>query len=235
MRRLSLLVLAMGSLIAASGCSLFGHESPDPFLAEGFRPLFNGTDLTGWKLTGQDKSWSVEDGAIVCNPQGGSAAYLYTEGQYSDFILQVEYKVKREGGNSGVFFRCNNMKSFPGSGFEVQILGDYDSQEHTWHNAGALYGTVAPPANYSNPVGEWNRYTILVFDRNIVVHMNGNLLYHMNIDDPEINATVLKLSRKDLVPKNRKHSLGHISLQNHGDWVAFRNLRIKEIKREDNQ
>ena len=176
----TMLVLALISGLSLTGCQLFESSHHDPFAAQGFVSLFNGKDLSGWKLTDEeDPGWKVEDGAIVCEPvENKPQAYLYTEGQYGDFILQVEYKVREDGANSGVFFRCNNTKSFPSSGFEVQVLGDYGNPP-SQTTAGAIYGTMAPPANYSNPIGEWNRYEIIVFGRNIITFMNGHLLYHM--------------------------------------------------------
>ena len=150
-------------------CTLISYVlvlSAAPLLAaaeaqEGFKPMFNGKDLTGWKTTG---NWIAEEGGIVAlHPRPGEHgwqrydAYLTTERKYRDFILDLEFKIAK-GGNSGVFLRVGDPKSQVNSGFEVQILDTHGKKDITAHDCGGVIGTAVPSKNMAKPAGEWNRY-----------------------------------------------------------------------------
>lgn len=176
---------------------------------EGFMPLFNGKDLDGWDIIGDKDAWQVKDGLIVCTGKGGG--WLKTKWEFDDFIFRVEWRIKK-GGNSGVFFRAKPTHDPWVQGFEVQILDDEGKIGTT--NCGAIYGVLAPK---TNPVksGEWNAYEIRAIGNRVQVYFNGVLVHDVVLD--EIPALANRPKR------------GYIGLQNHGDYIEFRNPRIKEV------
>jgi hypothetical protein len=176
---------------------------------EGFMPLFNGKNLDDWEIIGDKEAWQVKDGLIVCTGQGGG--WLKTKWEFDDFIFRVEWRIKK-GGNSGVFFRAKPVNDPWVQGFEVQILDDGGQIGPT--NCGAIYGVLPPKVN---PVksGEWNTYEIRAIGDRVQVYFNGVLVHDVDL------SKVPALANR---PKR-----GYIGLQNHGDYVEFRNPRIKEI------
>ena len=178
---------------------------------DGFTPLFNGKDLAGWTLAG-DPSWSVEDGAIYCSGKGGG--YLWTDAEFEDCILRLEYKIS-PGGNSGVFPR-GRQQAPADRGWEVQILDDpaYPKVKPEGR-AGAIYKVAAPYRYVSRPAGEWNQLQITCEQGHIVVVMNG-----VKIVDAESDQF------PELAKRPRK---GRIGLQNHHTPVWFRNIEIAPL------
>ncbi|MBC8372175.1 MAG: DUF1080 domain-containing protein [Planctomycetes bacterium] len=188
--------------------------------ADGFRPMFNGKDLTGWKTTG---NWKVlKDNVIALEPRPGERgwtrydAYLTTDRKYKDFIIDLEFKFKK-GGNSGVFLRVGDPKSQVNSGFEVQILDTHGKKKFGAHDCGGVIGTSGPSKMMVKPAGEWNRYIISVIGSQLKVNLNGE-----QIQDFDMSKTGLK---------NRPLS-GYIGFQDEGKYLWYRNVRIKELTGE---
>ena len=178
----------------------------------GFEPLFNGRDLTGWVQVGPTEgAWSVADGVLVCNGQG--RGWIRPAGVYEDFILRLEYKIKRNS-NSGIFLRTSEQGRPAFAGMEIQII---DHPDHTTgvKATAAIYDSVAPSRNTSRPLGQWNALEITCNGRRVAVRHNGVTVVDANLDAyPELRA---RLPR------------GYIGLQNHGTPVAFRNIGIKAL------
>jgi hypothetical protein len=136
---------------------------------EGFKPLFNGVDLSGWEGADKDAAacWMVDDHDLVCTGKPGP--WLRSTEQYGDFELRLEYKLK-EGGNSGVYIRVpkngqhHSEGAGPdGAGIEVQILDDNAERYKdlkAYQYTGSLYAIVAAEPRVSRPPGEWNSMTI---------------------------------------------------------------------------
>ncbi|MCG3128683.1 MAG: hypothetical protein CHACPFDD_03573 [Phycisphaerae bacterium] len=189
---------------------------------EGFVPLFNGKDLAGWTVVGQKKdAFQVEaDGVLSCT--GGGGGWLRTNDEYKDFVLKLDYKISPSG-NSGVFVRATKDGDPAFTGMEVQIMDDAGKDASPQGN-GALYDEVAPAKNMSKPAGEWNSYEIMCFGNELRVALNGEQLYHINLD-----------TNADKHHKREKLSMraatGFIGLQDHGNPVWFRNIRIKPLDR----
>ncbi|MDP6544117.1 MAG: DUF1080 domain-containing protein [Phycisphaerae bacterium] len=188
--------------------------------ADGFKPMFNGKDLTGWKTTG---NWLVKkDNVIALEPRPGEHgwtryhAYLTTDRKYKDFILDLEFKFKKRG-NSGVFLRVGDPKSQVKSGFEVQILDTHGKKKFGAHDCGGVIGTSGPSKMMVKPAGEWNRYIISVIGSQLKVNLNGE-----QIQDFDMSKTKLK---------NRPLS-GYIGFQDEGKYLWYRNVRIKELNVE---
>lgn len=193
--------------VMASRC--FAAEAPV------MRPLFNGTDLSGWKGAG----YVVEDGAIVCTPQGKN---LITEATYSSYILDFEFKLP-PGGNNGLGIHYPGSGDGAYTGLELQILDHTapkykDLKDTQFH--GSIY-TMAPAKKSGlKPVGEWNRQRVSVLGSVIIVELNGEIILRANLDD---------LSRLHPNHEGVKRRAGHIAWLGHGDRVAFRNIQITEL------
>lgn len=186
---------------------------------EGFKPLFNGKDLTGWTTEG---NWVVEDGGVLAiKPREGEEGwkrfedYLYTKKKYGDFVLKLEYKLK-EGGNSGVFFRIGDREEPVDKGIELQILDSYGTpdEEMTAHDCGGIIRTAAPSTNAAKPAGEWNEVKIALRGDHLKAWLNGK-----KIQDLSLEGT----------PVEDRPDRGYISLQDHGLNMWFRNIRIKTL------
>jgi hypothetical protein len=176
-----------------------------------FNPLFNGKDLSGWKVIGPE-CWSAVDGVLRCTGEGGG--WIHTERECADFDLRLEYKIS-EDGNSGIFLRAPDEGEPWRTGFEVQILDDFGDEPPDTHNAGAIYDIVAPSKNMSKPTGEWNQAEVICRGRQLTVILNGECVIDVNLDsDPRLQERAAK---------------GYLGVQNHGNLVEFRDLRVREF------
>lgn len=184
---------------------------------QGFVPMFNGKDLTGWQTTG---NWVVKEGNIVTlEPRPGEhgwqrySDYITTVKKYGNFELKLDFKFNPKG-NSGVFMRVGDIKDHVNSGFEVQILDTHGKTEFGHHDCGGVIRTVGPTKMMVKPAGEWNSYHIKLVDSQLTVILNGEQI--VDID----------LSKTDM--KDRP-MVGHIGFQDEGKPIWYRNVRIREL------
>ena len=190
----------------------------------GFTPLFNGTDLAGW--IGDKKGYEAEDGKIVIHPGRGSGN-LYTEREYSDFILRFEFKLT-PGANNGLGIRAPLEGDAAYLGMELQVLDNTadkykDLQPYQYH--GSIYGVVPAKRGHLKPVGKWNEQEVIADGKRITVKMNGVTIVDADIGEASTPQT---LDGKDHPGLKRKK--GHIGFLGHGSRVEFRNIRIRELK-----
>lgn len=221
------------SVFIALGSAVFAAETPKPD-AEGFVPMFNGRDLTGWtNINCAPETWSVRDGKIYCTgkPVGG----LRTMKQYENFIVELEWRHLQRSGNSG-FFAWGSPINAPGvpflRGIEVQMLDhgyaeDFEKKngkKSDWftthgdvfaiHSATMTYVGKTngkrsfPTEDRSKPSPEWNHYRIVANNGSLRLHVNGK----------EVSGGDEANYRK-----------GYLALESEGAPVEFRNLRIKEL------
>lgn len=198
-------VLAFGLLTLLS-CSR--PASPPAFQpGEGWIPLFNGKDLSGWKLVGRyPPDWRVDDG-VTYTPTASDS--IYTERTFLNFQLHVEFKIAKDG-NSGVFLRGRK---------EVQIYDSHGKDKLDATECGAIFQKVAPSANACKPAGEWQAYDITIVGSKITVVLNGTTV----IDGAEVEGvTGGQLDDKVGQP-------GPLMLQGDEAPVWFRNLWIKPL------
>jgi sugar phosphate isomerase/epimerase len=167
-------------------------------------------------------TWFVEDGKMTL--KGGG--YIWSKETFGDFILDLDFKVAKNG-NSGVFFRTSDHKDIVNTGIEVQIHDTTDGYKYGM--CGAIYDCLPPKVNAMKP-GKWNRMTLMAYDNMIYVVMNGKQIIEMNLDkwtepgkNPNGTKNKFKYAYKDI-----KRS-GHIGLQDHGDDIWFRNVKIKKL------
>jgi hypothetical protein len=203
----------------------FAVAARDGQADEGFTPLFNGVDLTGWKQYQSDKeNWSVEKDMIVCQGRGGG--WLGTLRDYGDFEVRLEYRLK-PAGNSGVYLRAPVKGWISRDGMEIQILDDLHptyAKIDYYQYTGAIYHVVPPKRRAAKPAGEWNAMAIRAHGRQVQVKLNGITILDADLDqcrkDPAVAKEHPGLAR----------ATGKIGLQSHTDRVEFRNIRIKELK-----
>jgi hypothetical protein len=190
--------------------------------SNGFVPLFNGKDLTGWEMK-QSKGdikdfWSVKEGILTARAGTG---WLSTTKEYGDFVLRVEWRIF-EGGNSGVFIRVPGVKegmSPSATGAEIQILDDnaakYKGKLKDYQYSGSIYTFVPCAKPVFKGAGEWNTFEITCKGDHITVVYNGEKV---------AEADAGKIA--ELGKRPRK---GFIGLQNHGSPVEFRKVEIKVL------
>lgn len=184
---------------------------------DGFKPMFNGTDLKGWKTTG---NWVVEaDNIVSLHPRDGEEgwqryeAYLMTDRRYKDFVIDLDFKILKAG-NSGVFFRVDDPLDPVEKGIEVQILDTYGLEKPGHHDCGGVIRTAAPSKNMVKPAGEWNHYTIMCKGNHLTVELNGEKIIDLQLDESAM--------------KDRPMD-GYIGFQDEAKRVWYRNVRIKEL------
>ncbi len=179
--------------------------------AEGFQLLFNGKDLSGWKIVGEPDAWSVQRGVLHCNGKG--RGWIRPDKTFTDFVLRLQYRIS-EGGNSGIFLRTSEEGRPAYQGMEIQILDDWRSPVST-KSTGAIYDAVAPKLNASKRAWSWNDVEVSCIGPRVRVVMNGREM--LDCDTSAVPAL-----------KDRLKS-GYIGLQNHNSVVEFRQIRIKEM------
>lgn len=213
--------------------------------ADGWVLLFDGESSTGWRGVNKPHfpvAWIIEDGALKCQGSGRGEAgaadggdILYTK-EFSNFRLMLEWKIS-EGGNSGIFYLGKEVEGWPiwRTAPEMQVL-DNDRHPDSFlgvdgnRKAGSLYDLI--PANPQNakPAGEWNSVEIIVYRGTVIHKQNGEtvLEYHLWTDD--WNQLVAGSKFPGLNPDwANVAEAGFIALQDHGDDVWFRNIKIKEL------
>ncbi len=217
--------------LAASAAGLLAQE-------QGFTPLFNGKDLTGWVYGRRgdaenktSKGYQVENGVLFTTREDGGN--LFTEKEYADFILRFEFKLT-ENANNGIGVRAPLTGDAAYAGMEIQVLDDSGSQYTDLRPAqyhGSVYQMFPAKRGFQKPVGEWNSEEITVKGRRITVTLNGVTIVDANLDDVTDEAVLAKhrdLSRPE-GSRGIANTKGHVGLLGHGTRVEFRNIRIKEL------
>ena len=201
----------------------------------GWKLLFDGKTTKGWRGYGKKEfpaGWKVVDGAITLVDKGGGD--IMTVDQYDNFEFSIDWRIA-EGGNSGIMYRVAEKTGAAPyvTGPECQILDDErhpDGKKGKDGNrlAGALYDLYGPSKKVSKPAGEWNTAKV-VLDGNKVEHwLNGEKIVEAEIGSADWNARIAASKWKDAAEFG-KVAKGHIDLQDHGDKVEFRNIKIRPI------
>ena len=180
-----------------------------------WQALFNGNNLAGWSTTG---NWrATANGTLSIEPRLGEegwqryADYLWTDKEYGNFILELEYKIQPKG-NSGIFLGVKNKKNPVYEGIEIQILDSHEKKDAlTPHDCGGVIGIRPPESNAAKPAGEWNKMRISCRGDHLLVNLNGHQIIDLNVGE--------KIGRSQPLT-------GHIGLQDHGLPLEFRNIKI---------
>ena len=169
-------------------------------------------------------SWAFDANGVLNRKGGGD---IWTKEKYGNFILDLEFKVAK-GSNSGVFIRTGSIENWLNTAIEVQIHETTDGARHG--ACGAIYDCLSPSKNVVKKAGEWNHYVITCLGNKIYVVLNGEQIIDMDLNlwteahkNPDGTPNKFTTAYKNM-PR-----VGHIGLQDHGDPVWFRNLRIKSL------
>lgn len=239
MKKILLSFLALGLLTASS--------LPTTNETKGeWESLFDGETLNGWhrfNRKGVTPIWTAKNGLLTFDPElrpkGDYIHDIVTDKAYKSFELSIEWNIS-EGGNSGIFWGVQEGESHNkpySTGPEIQVL---DNERHPdakanpkFHQAGALYDLVQPSKDVCNPAGEWNRI-VLKIDHNKnqgSVKLNGTQIVEFPLSGREWDALVSNSKFNDDCNFKRfgKFKSGKIGLQDHGDKVSFRNIKIRKL------
>jgi hypothetical protein len=217
--RLAILLMLLTCAPAAAGTS-------------GWRPLFNGTDLSGWrgyKGAPAPTKWRVENGAITLGAEGRDGD-IVTADEFENFELQLEWKIS-EGGNSGIIYFVREVEGAEqtySTGPEMQVLDDarHPDGKLPSHRAGALYDLLPASKAAAAPVGTWNKVRIISRNGRIEHWLNGRKVVATRYGDEGWRRLVAG-SKFKAMPHFAKLPRGRIALQDHGDRVWYRNIRIR--------
>lgn len=211
---------------------------------EGWIVLFDGSSTDNFRGYGKEtfpeSGWIIEDGALKVEGSGkgeagGGGGDIITKEKYNNFELTLEWKVS-EGGNSGIFYLAQEIEGEPiyMSSPEMQIL---DNEKHPDallgkdgnRQAGSLYDLIPAVPQNAKPVGEWNEIKIMVYKGTVVHWQNGEnvLEYHLWTDKWKEMCANSKF--KDWPNFINTAEEGYIGLQDHGDDIWFRNIKIRKL------
>jgi hypothetical protein len=209
--------VAIFGWLALAG-SLRGDDKDD-----GFVPLFNIKNLDGWVVKGKPSGWQIKDGVIRSDGATGGD-WIRTAKEYGDFILKVDWKVSK-GGNSGVFIRVPDKDAPWQNGYEVQISNAPRDDKHC---TGALYGCAAVKPRPDESADTWHTFEIHCVGPRIKVIAD-------KVTVVDVDQTKLPLPEEKGYSDPKTKSLrGYIGLQDShspaGNYIEYRNVRIKELK-----
>lgn len=216
--------------------------------SEGWQLLFDGKTTKGWrgayKETFPQKGWEVENGMLTIQKSDGSESQSFgdivTDGEYSDFDLTFDFKLT-EGANSGVkYFVVENYPKPKGSAFglEFQVLDDDKHPDAKLgrngnRTVGSLYDLIPASGKKANPIGEWNTGRVLSKGKHVEHWLNGKKVveYERGSDAFREDVAMSKYKAPDYNTNGRfgEAPKGHILLQDHGDRVYYRNIKIKAL------
>jgi hypothetical protein len=216
--------------VSAPGASTASAPASGGAGAGIWRSLFDGRTTAGWRgfrMPGMPEGWRVVDGALT---RVGPARDIITVEQFDDFELELEWNIS-PGGNSGIMFRViESAEQTYFSGPEMQVL---DNERHRdgrsrLTSAGSNFALHAAPAGNVRPAGEWNHVRLLVRGSHVEHWLNGVKVVEYELWSPEWEALV-RASKFGAWPEYGRSRRGHIALQDHGDRVAYRNIRIRTL------
>lgn len=233
-------MLTLRSLLAASLAllaPLFAARGDEPNTltagesAAGWKLLFDGKTLEGWQPIGKTgvptKGWSVQDGAIFHAKAAGGGDIVTVE-HFGNFELTWEWKIGAAG-NSGVKYGLPDPAK--NIGFEYQLIDDEKHPDGTRggrsHQTAALYDIIEPaPERKVKPVGEWNQSRLLVQGAHVEHWLNGVKVLEFDMGSDDLKARIAK-SKYRKVANFGGATRSPILLQDHGDEIAFRNLKLR--------
>jgi hypothetical protein len=198
----------------------------------GWKLLFDGKTTDGWKGYKKDKpgaGWQVVDGVLTLT-KGGSGDICTVE-EFADFEFVVDWKVAPKG-NSGIMYRVAETRGAPyETGPEYQVLDDagHGDGKNPITSAGSIYAVYPPAKKVVKPAGEWNTTKIVAKGTRIEHWLNGEKVCEAEIGSEDWNAKVAK-SKWAKVATYAKEPKGKIDLQDHGDKVEYKNVKILVLR-----
>jgi len=201
-------------------------QAPAAADADGWINLSADPDLGAWTMQ-KPGAWKAENGVMSKSEGGG---YIWTKERFGDFVFECDFKIE-EGGNSGIFFRTDDIDDPAQTGIEMQVYNTPRHPSPVKNDCGAIYDLKEPSEYVDKPAGVWNHVVISCDDNIITVTMNGTKIVDMDIDEwdtPGMNPDGTKNKFTKALRDFARD--GHIGFQEHGDPVWYRNVRIKRIR-----
>ncbi|WP_371825418.1 DUF1080 domain-containing protein [Mucilaginibacter sp. SMC90] len=256
MKNYKLIISALALFFAATSVNAQTNASDKPELKintlspaekkEGFKLLWNGRDATGWRAIFKEsfpvKGWNMQDGILTVHASNGkeegSGGDIVTTKEYSAFILKFDFKLT-PGANSGIkYFVTEEEKTEKsGIGLEYQVLDDDLHPDAKLGKDGdrklaSLYDLIPSnkPASIIKPIGEWNSGEIRVYPDNRVEHWLNGVKVISYIRGSKEFKDLVAVSKYKIWNNFGQAAKGHILIQDHGNTVSYRNIKIKELK-----
>jgi len=235
-------LLAAAMLTISFGHELYGQNTlSDQEKQEGFVLLFDGSTPEGWRGYKKDAfpdRWVIEDGTLHFNPDAeGTRGDIIYDKMFSNFHLKIEWKIA-EGGNSGIFYlgaENDQFNAIYATAPEMQVLDDAkhpDAKLGTDGNrkSGSLYDLIpADPQNFKG-AGEWNTAEVIIKNGHVIHMQNGAVVVEYDYGTQMWEALVARSKFPAINPDwVNLQKEGYIGLQDHGNHVWFRNIKIKEL------
>lgn len=208
---------------------------------EGWKLLFDGKTTTGWRNFNSDKinpGWKVADGSLYLdttkvNGKVVAAGDIVTVDEYENYELSIDWKIQACG-NSGIIFNVQEGSKYTASyqtGPEMQVLDNacHPDAKIIKHRAGDLYDLISCSTETVKPAGEWNQAKLIANKGHYTFWLNGVKTVEFDMGTPQWNDMVAGSKFKNM-PDFGKFTKGRIDLQDHGNMVSFRNIKIKELK-----
>ena len=240
------------TLAAASAVILFSCNSADtssagtkdstaaasttPAVDSGWTTLFDGTSTNGWHSYGKsavNSRWKIADGAITIDTASKESGDIVTNDEYENFDLQLEWKIAPKG-NSGIIFLVKEdtakYHATYVTGPEMQVLDNngHEDAKIPKHRAGDLYDLIACSTETVKPAGEWNQAEIKINNGKLDLFLNGTNVVSTTLWDDNWKKLVAG-SKFKTMPDFATFKSGHIALQDHGNMVSYKNIRIKKL------
>jgi hypothetical protein len=207
---------------------------------DGWQLLFDGTTKNGWHIFNNrtdGAAWKVDSGALYYDPaargpKGEGSGELVTADSFENFHLKLEWKLT-EGGNSGIIFLAREDLKYKYAyitGPEMQIIDNdkHPDAKNITHRAGDLYDFITAVPENPRPIGEWNQVEIVLDKGKLDLYQNGAKIVSTTMWDDNWAAMKAKSKFKGTPDFSAFHK-GHIVLQDHGNKVFFRNIKIKTL------
>lgn len=216
-------VIATLAILLSTSATFAQSPGPNTLTAEesklGFELLFDGRSFDGWKHKG---NWKIENSVLTRSGRGGSLVYSKKKVP-DDFELRFEWKVGK-GSNSGIYYRPTQ--------YEYQILDNkvHNDGKNPRTSAASLYFCMQPSHDATRPVGQWNTGRIICKGSVIQHWLNGRKVVGFDYRDPQWKSNVDMLNQRG---GNLKARGAYLSLQDHGDPVWYRSIRMRKLNAND--
>ncbi|RCH55678.1 DUF1080 domain-containing protein [Mucilaginibacter hurinus] len=220
-------------------CQMLSAQTPNTLTAkekkEGWVLLFDGKTTQGWHTYNKAElgnGWTAANGELQFNPAATGRGDITTDKEYENYELALDWKIE-EGGNSGIIFGVNEDPKYQWSfltGVEMQVLDNEKAGDNKidTHVAGSLYDLIAAPRTAAKPANQWNTAVIRKKDGKLTFWLNGIQTADVQMWGDEWKTLVTNSKFKEM-PAYGTYKKGHICLQDHGNIVAFRNIKIKQL------
>jgi hypothetical protein len=226
-------IIVLGALMSECASSRIEKKETTEMVSDDWMLLFDGKTSQGWKGAQipqfPDTGWTIRDSMLIVEAAGGGGD-IVTRQQFSEFDLSLEFMLT-PGANSGIKYFVQ-----PGTflGLEYQILDDErhpDAREGVDGNrtVASLYDLIPAENKMVYPPGEWNEARIIVKGNHVEHWLNGRKVVEFERDTQVFRALVAKSKYREIENFGR-HPRGQILLQDHGDMVYFRNIKIRDYK-----